>query len=137
MYYGMRHEHLDDALQLITKAVQLDPAIMGYRMNAASVLNEMGRYDEADKVLQAALKAARESAGSRHGGEPHSTGHADTRGDDAARPHAGDGRRLGFIPGRRCQHSGPAKTPYRAAHGRKALRRWCHQERRVQLSLRA
>ncbi len=59
MLYGMRHEHLDDALQHITKAVHLDPATVGYRMNAASVLSEMGRFDEADKVLQAALKVAR------------------------------------------------------------------------------
>ena len=59
MDYGMRHEHLDDALQLITKAIQLDPANVGFRMNAANVLAEMGRFDEADKVLQAALKVAR------------------------------------------------------------------------------
>ena len=59
MYYGMRRNHLDDALQLITKAEQLDPATIGYRLNAASVLNEMGRYDEAQKVLETALKSAR------------------------------------------------------------------------------
>ena len=58
-YFGMRHEHLDDALQLITKAAQLDPATIGYRLNAANLLEEMGRFEEADHVLQAALKAAR------------------------------------------------------------------------------
>jgi tetratricopeptide (TPR) repeat protein len=61
MDYGMRREHLDEALQLITKAVQLDPATVAYRLNAASLLAEMGRFDESDKVLQAALKAARNS----------------------------------------------------------------------------
>jgi tetratricopeptide (TPR) repeat protein len=59
MYYGMRHEHMDDALKLITKAVQLDPASIGYRLNAASVLEGMGHFEEAEKVLQTALKVAR------------------------------------------------------------------------------
>lgn len=59
MYYGMRHEHLKDALQLVTRASQLDPATIGYRLNAANLLEEMGRFAEANQVLQAALKAAR------------------------------------------------------------------------------
>lgn len=59
MYYGMRHENMDEALKLITKAVQLDPANVGFRLNAASVLSEMGNFDEAQPVLQAALKVAR------------------------------------------------------------------------------
>ncbi|HWE86718.1 MAG TPA: tetratricopeptide repeat protein [Terracidiphilus sp.] len=59
MYYGMRREHMDDALKLITKAVQLDPSSVGYRLNAASVLEGMGHFEEAEKVLQAALKVAR------------------------------------------------------------------------------
>ncbi|HTX77548.1 MAG TPA: tetratricopeptide repeat protein [Terracidiphilus sp.] len=59
MFYGMHHEHLEDALQLVTKAVQLDPATLAYRLNAANVLNAMDRFDEAQKVLQAALKVAR------------------------------------------------------------------------------
>lgn len=59
IFYGMRREHMDDALKFITKAVQLDPATIGYRINAASVLENMGQFDEAEKVLQTALKVAR------------------------------------------------------------------------------
>ncbi len=79
MYYGMRREHLDDALQLITKAVQLDPATVGYRINAASVLSEMGRFDEADKVLKAALKVAR---------NPQEAAMVESRIEQAMQPHA-------------------------------------------------
>lgn len=59
MYYGMRHEQMDEALKLITRAVQLDPANISYRLNAAGVLEGMGRYDDAESVLQTALKVAR------------------------------------------------------------------------------
>jgi tetratricopeptide (TPR) repeat protein len=53
---AMRHENLDEAHTLNVNAIQLDPHNLAYRMNAATVLMTMSRYDDAARVLRAALK---------------------------------------------------------------------------------
>jgi Tfp pilus assembly protein PilF len=58
VFYGMRKENLDDAHMMSLQAVQLDPANVAYRVNAASVLISMERYNDALAVLQNALKLA-------------------------------------------------------------------------------
>ncbi|MGA3071281.1 MAG: tetratricopeptide repeat protein, partial [Terracidiphilus sp.] len=60
--FAMRHDNLKEALRLNIQAVKLDPGNLGYRMNAASVLMTMGRYDDAASVLRIALKVARNPA---------------------------------------------------------------------------
>ncbi|HKF49600.1 MAG TPA: tetratricopeptide repeat protein [Terracidiphilus sp.] len=59
MFYGMRREKMDEALKLISKAVELDPGVLGYRLNAASVLMGMSKYENAEKVLSAAMRLAK------------------------------------------------------------------------------
>ncbi len=55
---AMRHENLDEAHTMNLHAIQLDPGNVAYRMNAATVLMTMSRYNDAASVLRAALKAA-------------------------------------------------------------------------------
>jgi tetratricopeptide (TPR) repeat protein len=57
--YTMQHVKLDEALSLATTAVKWDPGNLYYRLDAANVLNVMGRLSEASAVLQAAAKLAR------------------------------------------------------------------------------
>ena len=51
-FYGTHHEKLDEAHRLNSKAVQLDPSNLNYRLNAASVLQEADHYADAVRVLQ-------------------------------------------------------------------------------------
>jgi len=57
--FAMRHEHLDEAHLLNVQAIALDPANLAYRMNAATVLMTMSRYDDAAAVLRHATNAAK------------------------------------------------------------------------------
>ena len=57
--FAMRHENLDEAHMLNVQAIALDPRNLAYRMNAASVLMTMRKYDDAAAVLRAAAKAPR------------------------------------------------------------------------------
>ena len=56
MLFAMRHEHLDEAYTLYTRAMQLDPGNLIYRLNASSLLMTLGRYDDATTLLTASLK---------------------------------------------------------------------------------
>jgi Tfp pilus assembly protein PilF len=58
VFYETRRENLDEAHLMSLQAVQLDPANVGYRVNAASVLISMEQYNNAKAVLQNALKIA-------------------------------------------------------------------------------
>ena len=58
-FLAMRHENLDEAHMMNLWAVQLDPSEVAYRMNSASVLMEMERYDDAVAVLRVAEKVAK------------------------------------------------------------------------------
>ena len=57
--FTMRHENLPEAHMLTLQAVELDPANLSYRINAASVLETMGRYGDAVAVLRNAVKLAK------------------------------------------------------------------------------
>ena len=54
-----RHEDLEEAHRLNVQAIQLDPSQLVYRMNAASILMEQGKYEDAANVLQLALKVSK------------------------------------------------------------------------------
>ena len=58
-YLAMRHENLDEALSLIKTAVKVDPGNFYFRLNAASILAEMGDYKSANAVAEAAVKMAK------------------------------------------------------------------------------
>jgi tetratricopeptide (TPR) repeat protein len=60
--YAMRGEKLDDAHRMSFRAISLDPGNAGYRVNAASVLLKMGRYDDALAALRGAAKVAKDPA---------------------------------------------------------------------------
>ncbi|HEX3986872.1 MAG TPA: tetratricopeptide repeat protein [Acidobacteriaceae bacterium] len=57
--YRERQDRLDEARMLNLQAVQLDPANVNYRLNAAGILVEMGHYDDAIRVLEAAQPIAK------------------------------------------------------------------------------
>lgn len=57
-YFAMRRENLEEAHILNLHAVQLDPRNLAYRMNAASVLMTMGKYDDAAATLRNSVKIA-------------------------------------------------------------------------------
>lgn len=57
--YERRHDHLEDAHMLDLQAVQLDPANVNYRLNAATILEEMDHYEDAIRVLRAAEPIAK------------------------------------------------------------------------------
>lgn len=57
-YYASKRQNLDRARLLNLQAVQLDPGNVMYRVNTASVLVEMERYDDALTVLKNALQLA-------------------------------------------------------------------------------
>ncbi len=59
VFYTMRHENLDEAHLLSVQAVKLDPGEVVFRENAANVLIDMQRYDDAVNVLKAAEKVAK------------------------------------------------------------------------------
>ncbi len=58
-YLGMHHKNMDEAFSMIRTAIKLDPGNYYFRLNAASVLAGMGKYDDAIAVLGAAIKLAR------------------------------------------------------------------------------
>ncbi len=58
-HYAMRGIKMEDALQLATKAAQLEPGVLVHHINAARVLLRMERAEEAEGVAQRSLKAAR------------------------------------------------------------------------------
>ncbi len=57
--YGKRHEKLDQAHMLNLQAVDLEPGNVNFRLNAANILMEMGRYDDSVRVLKAAQVIAK------------------------------------------------------------------------------
>lgn len=59
-FYDVRHQNLEEAHWLSLRAVSLDMGNAGYRVNAASVLASMGRYDDALAALRSAAKVARD-----------------------------------------------------------------------------
>jgi tetratricopeptide (TPR) repeat protein len=58
-YYGMNHEKLEDAHRLNVRAIELDPANINFRVNAASILMAMDRGSDAMAVLKTAAKMAK------------------------------------------------------------------------------
>lgn len=59
VFLGMRHRNLDEAHTLGLKAVSLEPANVGYRVNVANILLAMERPQNAIQVLEAAGKLAK------------------------------------------------------------------------------
>ena len=59
MFYGMHHEKLDEAHMMNLRAVALDPANLGFRMNTAAVLQEADRYKDAITVLKSSAGLAK------------------------------------------------------------------------------
>ena len=62
VFYAMRRRNLDEAHILILQAVQLDPANLGYRLNAASLLLTMERPKDAITVIENAMNLAKSPA---------------------------------------------------------------------------
>jgi len=58
VFYGMQRKNLDEAHILSVRAVELDPGNVGFRLNAANVLMQMDRTQDAITVLQNAMKLA-------------------------------------------------------------------------------
>ncbi len=65
VFLAMRHRDLEEAHTMALTAVTLDPANMGYRLNTAHVLLEMGQGDRAVQVLRAAAKLSKSPAESQ------------------------------------------------------------------------
>jgi predicted Zn-dependent protease len=59
VFYGMRHENLDEAHTLALNAVQLDPGNLHYRLSTANILLQMQRPTDAIAVLQNAASLAK------------------------------------------------------------------------------
>jgi Tfp pilus assembly protein PilF len=59
VFLGMRSRHLEEARLMGVKAVSLEPANIGYRMNVANVLMAAGKPQSAVEVLRAAAKLAK------------------------------------------------------------------------------
>ena len=62
VFYGVRHRNLQDAYTLALNAVQYDPANIWFRIDAANLLMASERADDAIRVLDNALKIAKNSA---------------------------------------------------------------------------
>jgi tetratricopeptide (TPR) repeat protein len=58
-FYVLRHEHLDEALTLARQATQLEPGMLTHHLAVANVLMAQGKYDEAQKLTQRVLEAAK------------------------------------------------------------------------------
>jgi len=56
VFYGTQHKNLDEARMFSIMAVQLDPSNMGFRVNGANLLMQMGRTKDAIAVLEHAMK---------------------------------------------------------------------------------
>ena len=52
---AMRHSNLEEAHMMELTATQLDPGNFGYRLNAANILMQMGRGDDAVRVIKNAM----------------------------------------------------------------------------------
>src|SRR5580698_21019 len=59
VFYGMRHENLDEAHTLVLNAVQLDPGNLHYRLTTANILLQMQGPADAIAVLQNAASLAK------------------------------------------------------------------------------
>jgi Tfp pilus assembly protein PilF len=57
--YARRKDNLDEAHMLSLNAVELEPGTTQYRMDAAYVLTQMGRIDDAMRVLELAKQVAK------------------------------------------------------------------------------
>jgi len=57
-------DKLDEAQKLELSAIQLDPGNIHYRMSAASLLEQRGKYEDAKRVLEAARPLARNEGSS-------------------------------------------------------------------------
>lgn len=55
---AMRHSNLEEAHMMELTATQLDPENFGYRINAANILIQMGRGDDAVRVIKNAMHLA-------------------------------------------------------------------------------
>ncbi|MGB8583872.1 MAG: DUF1570 domain-containing protein [Candidatus Sulfotelmatobacter sp.] len=55
---AMRHSNLEEAHMMELTATQLDPGNFGYRLNAANILIQMGRGDDAVRVIRNAMHLA-------------------------------------------------------------------------------
>ena len=60
-FYGMRHKNLNEAYILSLNAVQDDPSNVWFRINSANILIASERADDAVRVLENALKVAKDS----------------------------------------------------------------------------
>ena len=58
--YGTQHKSLEDAQRFSLKAIELDPSNLNFRLNRANLLTEMAHFDDAQAVLQSALRVASE-----------------------------------------------------------------------------
>jgi tetratricopeptide (TPR) repeat protein len=59
VFCGLRRRKPDEGLPLSQRAVKLDPGNMYYRINEAVILSVLGRYEDANTVLQAASRVAK------------------------------------------------------------------------------
>jgi tetratricopeptide (TPR) repeat protein len=59
MFLGMRHRDLEEARMMGLTAISLDPGNVQYRVNLSQVWMEMGKPDNAIRVLQDAAKLAK------------------------------------------------------------------------------
>ncbi len=57
--FDQRHEQLDEALEMITRAVELDPGNVAYRLDAAQIRVQRKEFSNAIAVLQSATKVAK------------------------------------------------------------------------------
>jgi tetratricopeptide (TPR) repeat protein len=57
--FGHRHENLDEAHTMSLEAIALEPDNLNYRLNAANVLMEQHRFEDAMRVLEVAKSVAR------------------------------------------------------------------------------
>lgn len=57
-FYGRQNKNLDEAHLLNVTAIELEPSNVGFRMNAASILMQMDRPEDATAAMQGALKVA-------------------------------------------------------------------------------
>jgi len=58
-FYASRHEKLPEAHMLNLKAIGLEPENLSYRLNAAGVLTEDQKFDDALRVLKSAERVAK------------------------------------------------------------------------------
>ena len=58
-FYASRHEKPAEAHQMNARAIQLEPEVLWYRLNASQVLAENRQFDDAVRVLKAAAHLAK------------------------------------------------------------------------------